>query len=245
MKKKLKLVTVLLTVILVASVCLFYACQEKEVNRTNATDESSRENQTPKSNNENLALSELDLREITGSDFVLKLLKIANVKKITFEKGTDCQVFFGNDEYCDVKVAESDRFVSINFENYRYQLSFQEDRFFVNDLTRKKKIEYFNISDVAENIDKTILISIAIMHYLQEIGIYNYLERFNPYGDPSYAKGHVCIHPRLSWCTEERRITKMTEYCGGAPCYVGNTDCGCLWGDFLCICLTDFKCDCS
>ena len=186
-------------------------------------------------------LDESDLKEITGSDFVLKILNVANIKTIIFEDNkTNCKVFFIDGTFCNLTVSESDRLVSINFETNNYQIYFHEDRLIINDLTSGTETEYSNsVSDIAGNIDKTITASIAIMFYWQEIGNFNYKKKEEPYYE---IETYMCLYFKKSYCSEERKKKTLTKYCGKEPAHIGGTDCGCLWGDFLCVCIVDFEC---
>ena len=209
---------------------IFYACNK------NAEDV-----KNPKSTDitQTVILSELDIEE--KSTVVLKMLRATNITEIRFANETDCKVFFEDGTICDVGIFESDRLVLLNFEGNKYQVSFQEDGIFVNDLTNNVKVTYLDISDITENIEKTITTSIAAMFYLQEIGKLDYLST-QPELPEYKVMNYWCAHARKSYCSAERMAETLSRYCDGEPSYVGKTDCGCLWGDFGCICITDFDC---
>ena len=179
--------------------------------------------------------------EIIMSSFVSKILYATDIERIIFENETNCEVFFRDGEFCNLNIDESEKLVSLNFERNHYQLSFYEDRLVLNNLSNGSRTEYSEISDITENIDKAITISIAVLAYLQEIGHVN-LEGLPQQPETSKTKNYWCSSFRRSKCTEEMMEKKMKDYCGGSPSYVGGTDCGCLWGNFYCICVTDFKC---
>lgn len=39
-----------------------------------------------------------------------------------------------------------------------------------------------------------------------------------------------------------KKITLLLSTLRGTPSYIGSTDSGCLWGDFICVNVTDFEC---
>jgi len=229
--KNWELVTTILAVVVVAGT-VFYACKKDGTKELAGITEY-------QANDEKLTLNESNLKAITNSDFVSKILNATNIAEILFEKETNGKVSFRDGKSCDFAVFESDRIVLLNFEENHYQLSFQEDKLTLKNLTDRKGREYFEINDITENIDKAITTSVAIMVYLQEIGNFNYKET----EEPMYAiKNYWCIEWRRSNCSEERMEKKLETYCDGKPGRVGKTDCFCLFGDFTCACLTEFEC---
>jgi hypothetical protein len=171
------------------------------------------------------------------SKYLRKILNLTDIKKIKFVNKASCEIIFRDGKTGRFKI--SDKLVSLKLEKNNYQLSFYEDRFVVNNLTTQIKVEYFEIGNLTQNIDKAITTSVAIIFYLEEIGNLDYNENQQPlYASETY----WCIHPRKSWCSKERMDKFLKKYCGGAPSIVGGTDCGCAWGDFLCVCMTDFEC---
>jgi hypothetical protein len=172
------------------------------------------------------------------SRFISKILNIANIQEIIFREG-ECKIFFKDGKTGNYKFSEPDKLITVNLEKNYYELTFKEEGLIVKDKINETEATYSIISDISENIDKTIISSIALAYYVQEYGAldYKYKEDNKP-----YEVTHLCAHVRKSYCTDDMLNKAMEEHCGGKPSYVGSTDCGCLWGDFYCVCLTDFKC---
>jgi hypothetical protein len=101
--------------------------------------------------------------------------------------------------------------------------------------------KYYDIKDVAQS---------TMLSYDDEVQLLIIAMLLNEFVDvpkskaayQSASKAYTCLHSRRSWCSTERMNSALYNYCGGRPSYIGGTDCGCLWGDFFCICITEFSC---
>lgn len=221
--------TVYLTFLIVLVGILMIGCEKEAENKS-----------SEETKYKALAINKLDQKTITEKDlstFLQKVLSLNEIKNIKIINDTNCEIIFRNNTTC--KFSNSDKTVTLDLEGNMYKLSFYEDKFIVENLTTNRKTEYNKIEGITQNIDKAITVSIAVLLYKEEFENYNY-EEIQPI---LYDVGtHVCIHVRKSYCNKEHAMELMTKHCGHKPTTVLETDCGCLWGDFLCICITDFEC---
>lgn len=180
------------------------------------------------------------LTNFTGSDFLYRLIESINIKEIHHHNNTmDYTLYLRNGEIYDITINDSEKLIDVDYNSNYYQVSITENFISIYDENTQTSQEYSTIEGIANEIDKTIAVATVGLFYAQNVGDVKYLQETEP---STNDRTYWCLHARRSFCNEERKMRKMEEYCGGRPAYVGTTDCGCLWGDFYCVCITNFRC---
>lgn len=167
---------------------------------------------------------------------MLKATKISNIKCV--DKGI-YEVRKYDGETLQAKLVSKNE-LTLEFKNgTNIKTSFGEDAIIMINLKTGVKQEFYEVSDITHNIDNSLLLSIAVFLYTKESDNSN-LDIEVPMDERDHT--HWCIYPRKSYCSTEHVNAIIKESCGHEPAKIYETDCGCLWGDFGCICLTDFDC---
>ena len=205
---------------------------------TSCEKEKKQRNHIEEHNTTRIQLNEKTLLDITGSSYMLKLLSSAEIIKVICEDACTYNVISRNNDIYNVKIDKNDQKVIVNFKNNTYVLLLEEEKFVFEDINNNVIEIYTSIEGVSENIDEKIRKAFAMLYYHENIGNIPYAMQA-PHDQNTQT--YTCIHFRKSWCNKDM-LQEMEDFCGGTPTYTGETDCGCLWGDFFCICLTDFEC---
>lgn len=185
-------------------------------------------------------LNEETLVQYSGNDVTYHLLKAIKVSGITCQGENRYMVsLFRGDTY-SVTIDDLRKTLSVFTNNNDYQVVFQEDRLIVHELPTNRSTTYSILEGTGSELDPIIAVAVAAKVYQQDVGNMPY--HINHEDLLFQTESYLCMHPRKSWCSAERMAATLEDYCGGAPAFVGGTDCGCLWGDFFCICITDFEC---
>ncbi|MDR2836386.1 MAG: hypothetical protein LBV69_09415 [Bacteroidales bacterium] len=155
-----------------------------------------------------------------------------------------------NNSYELIKSNKS-KYVFEIIDSYSFKICFKEESYIVkkdetslliSNLQTHKDQEYFDISGLTDDLDDILLLSVTAILYFNECPNKEIID-FPSIGNLCYAQWtYWCIYPRRSSCTHEMIVNAATEHCGHAPSKIYGTDCGCIWGDFSCICITDFDC---
>lgn len=176
-------------------------------------------------------------KNVASSPLTLKMLKSTNVSILDFDSKNSGKVELKGQEKGDFKVSEN--IIILEIFNENYIVSINDGNIIVNNLTKGVFKEYNEINDIAKNIDKVITLALSIAIYTNEMGGKNYTDKTPP---TPLDWTHWCINPRKSYCSREHVMGVISDFCGGAPSWVGYTDFGCIWGDFGCVGVTDFHC---
>ncbi|MBO4655111.1 MAG: hypothetical protein J5644_06165 [Bacteroidales bacterium] len=205
---------------------------------TSCEKEEQQRNHIEEHNTTKIQLNENTLLDITGSSFMLKLLNSAEIIKVICEDDCTYNVISRNNDNYNVKIDKNGYNVIVNIEKNTYVLHLDEEKFVFEDINNNVIEAYTSIEGVSENINEKISTAFAMLYYYENIGNIPYTMQAPQVQD---TQTYCCIHFRKSWCNKDM-LQEMEDFCGGTPTYTGETDCGCLWGDFFCICLTDFEC---
>lgn len=219
---------------MIVAICIMISCsksKEEVVMKTDATITDEIMNQI---------LNEETIVQYSGSDFTYQFLKAVKVSSIYCRAEGCYNVSLLHGESYDVTIDNLRKTISIISNGNEYRIVFQEDHIAVEEVNSNRIRVYSIIEGIGSELDPVITIAIAVKAYQQEVGNIPY--QINHENLLFQTESYLCMHPRRSWCSAERMANTIEEYCGGPPTIVGGTDCGCLWGDFFCICITDFEC---
>lgn len=185
-------------------------------------------------------LNEETLMQYTNSEFAYRFLMAAKVSRILCqgEGRYDISLLFGT-RY-EVSIDDYKRTMIITSNENNHQVFFHEDCIVVRDLRSNRSSVHSIVEGIGNELDPVIIVAVAAKVYHQEVGSIPY--HINHEELLFQTESYLCMHPRKIWCNKERMEKKLEEYCEGAPAFVGGTDCGCIWGDFFCICITEFEC---
>jgi len=186
----------------------------------------------------------LDLQENTlknntfePSNFLYSMLSESKVEAITalelnrYEVRTEDGIV-----YVQILELEGEEIVDVSAEAGSKRITFHEEDEKITILDNKTEdfLELISFSDESQELDAFLKTAITMHFYSVE----NPNRDFNIDAEPRNLT-YWCFRKRKSACDSEAFIN---DYCGGEPSSMGGTDCGCLWGDFGCVCVTDFEC---
>ena len=171
------------------------------------------------------------------TDYLMTMLNSNDIYDIKFKNKNDIIISFGDNSKCQVNII--DDFTELKLNNKTYRIKFKDGIIYYQNITDNIKTKYENLSGVTEQIGKEITIAYTINYYLLELGDIDY--DVNPDVVPE-GMTEWCFGSRKSHCSRAHIVSVITTYCGGTPSNIGNTDYGCVWGDFGCVGVTDFDC---
>ncbi len=181
---------------------------------------------------------------LTGSDFLYNFFETIGIGEIQYDTNNHYTLFDREGNFYDISISGNDSIKTINtiYNEYtNYQITITEEYIVINNDQYIINCEHlFYVKGNASEVDNVVTTSIAGAFYAQEVGQFNYYqEEPNSSGTEEV---YICMHPRRSYCSEDRKMETIENYCDGTPVYVDDSDCGCLWGDFFCICISYFEC---
>lgn len=170
------------------------------------------------------------------SSLSLKMLKATNVNSLNFIDNSSGKIKLKDGESGNFNVSNNK--IHLKFSTQDVIVNFDKSGITINNLVNGTSEKYDGFSDIISNIDRCVPLALAIGSYVNEMETKDYADN-SP--TPS-GLTHWCIYPRKSSCNRAHVMNYITNYCGGTPSWVGDTDFGCIWGDFGCVGVTDFEC---
>jgi len=242
----------LLTLSIALGVCVFFACKKENNDTKNDTEN------TGKYLYQTIFCK--DSKFFTKSkgavimDKFSELLAKFNVQEIS--------IFSVSENQVSLLLNHNDLFINgvdVDFNDEEYRLSLQsnilsmkstEDDFYIyknletNEYFFSYNNEHYNLSLFSfedfnlEQMDEIRFVMLVMI--FNEFTDVTIDELTNP---PMKIPSIVCLGAKKSNCSEEWYLEQMTKKCKGTPSYIQkDQDCGCLWGDFFCICFKSFEC---
>ncbi|MCA0132990.1 hypothetical protein [Winogradskyella alexanderae] len=140
--------------------------------------------------------------------------------------------------FVSVDISANEKSVEMRLDNKEYVVTFDRiaENITVQNNTDNTIITYTELEGETKDIGKPLSVATTTLFYDEENSGNDY--------DTNYQKSNNltlwCFRFRKSKCNNA--LQTITDYCGDEPSSIGGTDCGCLWGDFYCVCVTDFEC---